>query len=121
MSADPLRACIEQYIRAHLRDPALTPATIAAAHSISLRHLYDVWGDEQATLARWIVLQRLAAVRDSLADPRLSHRSIAAIARGWCLSNPTHVARRFRQEYGLTPREWRRTAHRDGGGTARGR
>lgn len=121
MSADPLRACIKQYIRQHLRDPALTPATIAEAHSISLRHLYNVWSDEQATLSRWIVQQRLAAVRDSLADPRLAHRSIATIARGWCFPNPTHVARRFREEYGLTPREWRRTACRVDGGPPPGR
>lgn len=108
MSTDRLRTCVEQYVRQHLRDPDLNPAAIAQAHSISLRHLYNVWGSEGETLSRWIVLQRLAAVREGLADPRHAHRSISAVARDWCFPNPTHLSRRFREEYGLTPREWRR-------------
>ena len=113
MGADALRACTKRYVRRHLRDPALSPASIAAAHAVSLRHLYDLWGDEPTTISRWIVRQRLGAIRASLADPRQAHRSIAAIGREWCMANPTHLARRFREEYGLTPREWRRTAGGD--------
>lgn len=112
MSADRLRTCIKTYIRRHLRDPALAPAGIAAAHAISVRQLYTVWKGEDATVSRWILLQRLAAVRDSLADPRLAHTSIATIGRQWGLTDPTHLARRFQEQYGLTPREWRRVGPR---------
>ena len=113
MGADRLRTSVQRYIRERLRDPDLTPATIAAAHAVSLRHLYNIWGTDGETLSRWIVLQRLAAVRESLADPRSAHRSISAIAREWCLGNPTYLSRRFREEYGLTPREWRRLCRED--------
>ena len=105
-----LTTCIKGHIRRHLHDPGLVPARIAEAHAISLRQLYNVWKGEDATVARWIVLQRLAAVREGLADPRLAHRSIAAIGRQCGLTNPTYLARRFQEEYGLTPREWRRLA-----------
>lgn len=112
MGTHPLRTSVERYVRQHLHDPALSPATIAGAHSVSLRHLYNIWGDERATISRWIVQQRLAAIRDSLADPRQAHRPIAAIARDWCITNATYLSRRFHEEYGCTPREWRRTAGR---------
>jgi AraC-like DNA-binding protein len=102
-----LRLCVERYVRQHLRDPALSPAGIARAHAVSLRHLHNAWRDERTTLWRWVVLRRLEGVREDLADPGLAHRSIAAIARGWCFPNPTHFARRFREEYGVTPRQWR--------------
>lgn len=111
LSAEHLRACVERYVRRRLRDPGLSPATIAAAHAVSRRHLYDLWRDRPTTLARWITLRRLEAVREDLADPRLAHRSIARIAHGWCFTDPTVFARRFRAEYGTTPREWRRLAH----------
>ncbi|HSK58675.1 MAG TPA: helix-turn-helix domain-containing protein [Actinomycetospora sp.] len=110
VSAEHLRACIERYIRRHLSDPALSPATIAAAHAVSRRHVYDLWRDQPTTLARWITLRRLEAVREDLADARLAHRSIERIAQEWCFTNAASFARRFRAEYGTTPREWRRLA-----------
>lgn len=103
-----LRLCVERYVRQHLRDPALSPAGIARAHAISVRHLHGLWRDEPTTLWRWVVRRRLAGVQESLADPALAHRSVAAIAREWCFPNPTSFARRFREEYGMTPRQWRR-------------
>jgi AraC-like DNA-binding protein len=108
MSAEHLRTGIERYVRRRLRDPALSPASIAAAHAISRRHLYDLWRHEPTTLVRWITLRRLEAAREELADPRLAHRSIERIAHGWCFPDPASFARRFRAEYGMAPREWRR-------------
>ncbi|WP_433781215.1 helix-turn-helix transcriptional regulator [Actinomycetospora sp. CA-101289] len=113
VSAEHLRACIRRYVGRRLHDPALSPATIADAHAVSRRYLYDLWRDEPTTLARWITLRRLQAVREDLADPRLAHRSVARIAHAWCFTNPTSFARRFRTAYGMTPREWRRLAAPD--------
>jgi AraC-like DNA-binding protein len=33
--------------------------------------------------------------------------TIAAVARRWGFADATHFARRFRDAYGLSPREWR--------------
>lgn len=107
LGAPHLRLCIERYVRRHLRDPALSPATIARAHAISVRHLHGIWQNEQTTLWQWVVRRRLEAARDSLADPGSAHRAVAAIAREWGFPNPTYFARRFRAEYGLAPRQWR--------------
>ncbi|HEX6452329.1 MAG TPA: AraC family transcriptional regulator [Trebonia sp.] len=32
---------------------------------------------------------------------------MAAIARRWGFADSTHFSRRFRQAYGMSPREWR--------------
>jgi AraC-like DNA-binding protein len=107
VSGEALTYAIKQYIRRHLRDPGLSPAVIAGAHHISARHLYHVWKDEQVTVSRWIGQRRLEAARDDLANPRLAHKSIAAIARELGFPSPAHFARRFRDAYAMSPREWR--------------
>jgi AraC-like DNA-binding protein len=105
--ADSLLARVEAFILAHLTDSSLTPAAIAAAHSISLRQLYVVWAGHDQSLAQWIVHQRLERARRELAAPQARHRTIAAIARGVGFSDAAHFAYRFRETYGLSPRDWR--------------
>ena len=100
--------CVKRYVHQHIRDPALNPAKIARAHHVSLRHLYNAWSAEPTTISRWIIQQRLAGARESLVDPRWANRSIATIAQEWGFANPTHFTRRFHEEYGVAPREWRR-------------
>lgn len=101
-----LRFAAKQYIRRHLRDPGLSPAVVARAHHVSVRHLYQVW-DEPVSLARWIGQLRLEAAHADLADPRLTHKSIAAVAREWGFPSPAHFARRFKEVYAVSPRDWR--------------
>ncbi|MFD6552614.1 helix-turn-helix domain-containing protein [Streptomyces sp. NPDC058398] len=109
---DTLPARINAYIDAHLRDPELRPAVIAAAHHISLRQLYRLIQPPHTTLEQWIVTRRLAGARADLARPR-ERRPITDIARSWGFRDPSHFTRRFRAAYGLTPREWRRLSTED--------
>jgi AraC-like DNA-binding protein len=104
---DTLPAQINAYVEAHLRDPELRPAVIAAAHNISLRQLYRLIQPPHTTLEQWIVTRRLAGARADLARSQ-ERRSITDIARSWGFRDPSHFTRRFRGAYGLTPREWRR-------------
>lgn len=110
VSAIHLRHAIKQYARLHLRDPQLNPQDIARAHRISVRYLYNLWRDEETTLARWIGQQRLEAARQDLADPRLARKTIAAIGREWGFPSAAHFTRRFRDTYAISPREWRDAA-----------
>ncbi|GAA4930564.1 AraC-like DNA-binding protein [Nonomuraea thailandensis] len=96
------------YIRAHLTDPELTPARIAAAHNISLRSLYRLCEDGGLSLEQWIIRRRLDGARSDLTAPEHAHRTIDAIARSWGFTHPGYFTRRFRGAYGLTPREARR-------------
>ncbi|MFE9776400.1 helix-turn-helix domain-containing protein [Streptomyces sp. NPDC005931] len=102
---------ITQYIREHLADPDLSAARIAAAHGISVRHLYVVLSRSGISLGDWIRTRRLAERRRELAGPGGRLRTIAAIARSWGFVDATHFSKVFKQAYGVTPRDWRDHHH----------
>ncbi|MFI7134346.1 helix-turn-helix domain-containing protein [Nonomuraea sp. NPDC050153] len=95
------------YIRLHLTDPDLTPHRIAHAHHISVRSLYRLCENGGLSLEQWIIRRRLEGIRQDLVAPQHAHRTIEAIARSWGVTNPAYLSRRFRQTYGLNPRQWR--------------
>ena len=104
---DVLFTRITWYARRHLRDPELSPARIAAAHSISVRYLYKLFAEHDLSLEQWLITQRLEGAARQLKDPAHRHRSIATIAATWGFLDPTHFTRRFRRTYNMTPTEWR--------------
>ena len=115
LSKRPLEATlslrITQYIRAHLADPDLSAARIAAAHDISVRHLYAVLSRSGISLGDWIRTRRLAECRRELAGPNGRLRTIAAIGRSWGFVDATHFSKVFKQTYGTSPRAWRDQNH----------
>jgi AraC family transcriptional regulator, positive regulator of tynA and feaB len=106
---DTLPDRIAMYIDARLHDPALSAQQIAAAHHVSLRQLYYLWAGAAGgvPLAEWILRRRLDRALGQLAGPDQS-ATIAAIARRNGFTNASHFARRFRQAFEMTPRDWRR-------------
>ncbi|WP_067652078.1 helix-turn-helix domain-containing protein [Nocardia harenae] len=107
---DALLPRIRGYIRRHLADPELSPATIARAHDISVRTLLRLCAAAEFGLEQWITTHRLDGARAELARPELRGLPVAVIARRWGFTNPSHFGRRFRELYGLTPGAWRRLA-----------
>jgi AraC-like DNA-binding protein len=107
-----LQMRILEYARAHLDDPTLNAARIAAAHHISVRHLYNVLAAGGISLGDWIRSRRLQTCRDELADNLSPNSTIASVARRWGFRDASSFGRLFRAEYGLSPREWRDTARR---------
>jgi AraC-like DNA-binding protein len=77
----------------HLTDPDLRPATIAAAHNVSLRHLYKICAQSGFSLEQWIIGERLHGARDELIRPDSHSRTITMVARQWGFSDPTHFTR----------------------------
>jgi AraC-like DNA-binding protein len=114
LRAETLRTRVRAYVRLHLTDPDLRPAAIAAAHNVSLRHLYKICAQAGFSLEQWIIDERLRGARDELLSPESRHRSVAAIAHDWGFRDPTHFARRFRSAYGAAPGEWRRARADEG-------
>lgn len=115
LAKEPLEATlslrITQYIRAHLADPGLSAARIAAAHGISVRHLYAVLSRSGISLGDWIRTRRLTECRRELAGPNGRIRTIAAIGRSWGFVDATHFSKVFRQTFGISPRDWREQNH----------
>lgn len=103
-----LKIC--HYINENLTDPTLSPDTIAAAHFISTRHLYNHFDDAGVSVAQWVRHRRLVESRYDLIDPLYRHKSIAQIAEKWSFEDAGHFSRVFKQNLGITPTECRQRA-----------
>ncbi|MEU1669996.1 helix-turn-helix domain-containing protein [Streptomyces sparsogenes] len=106
-----LRTRINAFVEQHLADPDMTPRTIADAHHISLRHLQQLFAEDDTSPAAWIRHRRLERCRLDLTNPRLSARPVQAIAERWGFTNATHFSRLFRATYGIPPRDYRNLPH----------
>jgi AraC-like DNA-binding protein len=95
------------FVEERLGDPGLTPASIAAAHHISLRYLHRLFEAEQTTVADRIRRRRLERCRRDLLDPALRSQPVSAIGARWGLADAAHFSRLFRAAYGLPPAEYR--------------
>ncbi len=107
-----LRGRIEEHVRAHLFDPALSPATIAAANGISLRYLHLVFNREEETIARYVREERLAAVARAL-TAGAAEETFEDLGARFGFRSRDHLARAFRSRYGMTMTAYRagRTVH----------
>jgi len=104
---DALLVGILAFIQRHLADPELTPASIAAAHNISLRQLHRLFQSQETTVADWIRICRLNRCRRDLTDSLLSRMPIHAVAARWGFSNAAHFTRLFGNRYGISPQGYR--------------
>jgi AraC-like DNA-binding protein len=98
------------YIEAHLADPELAPAAIAAAHYMSVRSLHLLFEDTDTTVAALIRARRLDRCRAELADPACATRPVAVVGARWGFTDPAHFSRAFRAHVGVTPGQYRRQA-----------
>lgn len=103
-------ARIELFILSNLRDPSLTPETIAAAHHLSVRSLYRLFQAHRTGVAGWIRDRRLERCQRALSDPALASLSVAAVARRWGFVDAAHFSRVFKQAYGCSPTQYRNGA-----------
>jgi AraC-like DNA-binding protein len=102
-AGDDLLRRIDAYVVEHLMDPDLGPASIAAAHFVSTRHLHRLFAARGASVTRQIQRLRLERCRRELLDPRSDHRSITDISRRWGFTDLATFSRAFRAEYGTAP------------------
>jgi len=100
---------VQEYVRAHLPDRGLSATTIAAAHHVSVRHLYAELARAGIRLGDWIRDARLEACRRDLRDPALAHLTVGVVGARWGFLDPSHFGRVFRDAFGSTPGDWRRT------------
>lgn len=103
--ADALILRVQAFVRQHLSDPRLNAQIIAAAHFVSVRHLYKVCAASGLRLEQWIIEERLARAAEDLSR-RSSGVTVSEIAHRWGFVSAAHFATRFRGAYGVSPREW---------------
>lgn len=103
---------LESYIAAHLGDPGLTVASIAAFHNVSVRYLQKLFEQQHETVSGWIRHRRLEQARRDLANPNLADRSVASVGASWGFMDAAGFARAFRSTFGMTPSDFRGAALR---------
>jgi AraC-like DNA-binding protein len=103
-----LAVSVREYIEANLSDPGLSPASIAAAHFISTRHLHNLFHESGTTVAGFIRSQRLDGARRDLRDPLHAGLPVGAVAARWGFLDAAHFSRTFRDAFGVPPSDWRR-------------
>ncbi|NUT49992.1 MAG: helix-turn-helix domain-containing protein [Saccharothrix sp.] len=101
---------LRDHIERNLRDPALSPATIASALYISTRYLHKIFHATGTSVADWIRTRRLQRCHRDLADPRHDHSSVRTIAASWGFADGPHFNRLFHRTYGVPPGQFRRMA-----------
>lgn len=98
-----------RFIEARLADVALSPATVAAAHHLSVRQLHRLFEPTGDSVAEVIRRRRLDRCRRDLLDPDQAVRPVAAVGARWGLVDAAHFSRAFKRAYGLPPGEFRAT------------
>ena len=104
------RVRIVSYIEAHLREPNLSPGRIAQACRITARYLHHLFTSEAETVTQYIQRRRLEECARALIAAPVRGRLVTEIAFDYGFNSLTHFGRVFRNQYGLTPSEYRRAA-----------
>ena len=102
-----VRVC--EYIMQNLGDPTLSPDSIAHANFISTRQVHKIFHAERITVSQFIRDRRLEECRRQLADPADAHLTVGQIAAQWGIYDGAHFSRIFRNAYGISPRDYRRS------------
>lgn len=98
------------YIQANLGNASLDPPQIATAVGVSLRRLQELFHKRGQHISEYIWRCRLESAAQILTDPGSVHLQISVIAYGTGFATQAHFSRRFKDRYGLSPRDYRHRA-----------
>ena len=104
-----MRRRIQEFVLQNLADPGLCPEDIARAAGISERQLHRLFQAGGQSVERWIWQQRLQRCRDDLLARPGARISEIAFAHGF--SDAAHFSRSFRDMFGVSPRDFRKSAN----------
>lgn len=110
LSKSRLRLRVKDFINQNLDDPALTPQKIAEACGISLSYLHKIFTITDTSVCRWILQQRLNVSKQRLSDPAYLGIPISRIAYDIGFNNQAHFSSKFKQQFGISPKEVRMQA-----------
>lgn len=106
--SDPAReaqlASLKMYAQAHLSNSSLTIGDAANANYVSTRTAQRLFSGEGSTFAAWLRTQRLKRAHHLIAS---SNEPITDIAHECGFASATHFSRAFREQYGISAREFR--------------
>jgi AraC-like DNA-binding protein len=95
------------FIAENIQREELSREMVARALGISPRYLSSLFADEHASVTRFIWLSRIERCKGVLSDRSQRHRSISDIAFASGFNDMSHFSRLFREQVGMTPRQYR--------------
>ena len=101
---------IIRYIEDHLRDPELTPASIAAGLRLSPRYLRTIFAISGERVSAYILRRRLEECAGQMRSAAWNGHTLTEIAFSWAFNSAAHFTRSFHEHYGVAPREYRTIA-----------
>jgi AraC-like DNA-binding protein len=97
----------KSYIVAHSHRRDISITTLAANLNVTPRYVQRLFEADGTTFSDFLTSQRLARAHRLLCEPGLSQAAISTIAYDVGFGDLSYFNRRFRRQYGLTPREVR--------------
>jgi len=74
---------------------------------ISERYVHKLLARAGTSFSELVMERRLDGAARDLRDPCCAARDIGSIAFDWGFSDLSHFTRRFKQRFGMRPRDWR--------------
>ncbi|MGF7148084.1 acetamidase/formamidase/AraC-like DNA-binding protein [Sphingomonas zeicaulis] len=105
---------IFQTIEIRLSDPNLNYQQVAAEHGISPRYLQKLFESIDDSFGHYVKVRRLERCRLDLRSPLHVQKSISDILFQWGFNDSASFSRAFREQYGVSPREYRKAPAREG-------
>jgi AraC-like DNA-binding protein len=97
----------KSYVVAHSRRRDISVATLASSLNVTPRYVQRLFEADGTTFSEFLIGQRLAWAHRLLCEPGSSQIAISTIAYDVGFGDLSYFNRRFRRQYGLTPRELR--------------
>src|ERR1700742_4671089 len=97
----------KSYIASNSHRHELSVATLAAHLNVTPRYVQRLFEADGTTFSEFVTTQRLARAHPVLCEPPANAAAIAAIAYDVGFGDLSYFNRRFRRQYGMTPREVR--------------
>ncbi|BBU30214.1 hypothetical protein BTHE68_39480 [Burkholderia sp. THE68] len=101
---------VQDFILKHLHEDDLTPARIAEGCGISLRYLHMLFQRSDMTVSEFVLHSRLQGCKRALSDPAYHRFQISEIAYRWGFNSTSHFCRAFKDKFGESPGEARRSS-----------
>ncbi|OJW73649.1 MAG: AraC family transcriptional regulator [Sphingomonadales bacterium 63-6] len=100
---------IFQTIEMRLSDPNLNYQQVASEHGISPRYLQKLFESIDDSFGHYVKVRRLERCRLDLRSPLHTQKSISDILFQWGFNDSASFSRAFREQYGVSPREYRKS------------
>jgi AraC-like DNA-binding protein len=99
-----------QTIETLLPDSELSLRRVADEEGVSPRYVQKLFASADETFSHYLRTRRLERCRTDLASPQHARLSISEICFRWGFNGSAHFSRAFRDQYGVSPREFRQAA-----------